>query len=536
MQREILHFDVVIIGGGPAGLSVAIKLAQLASDKDISICLLEKGAEIGAHVLSGAVLEPSSLDQLLPNWRNHQSEFAVKAQQDEFYFLTKNKSYKLPVPKQMANKNNYIISLGNLCRYLATVAEDLGVNVLPGFAATEILYNSDGCVCGVATGDMGIGKNGKQSENYSAGVEIRAKQTIFAEGCRGSLTKKLQVKYKLRQNCQPQTYGIGFKEIWAINPAKSRPGNILHSVGWPLKQNTYGGSFLYHLNNNKIAVGFVVGLDYTNPYLDPFEEFQRFKTHPICSSLLENGERISYGARAVSEGGWQSIAKLSFPGGVLVGDSAGFLNVLKIKGIHTAIKSAILAAEAVFEIINQDTSTEAFSYGNKFKQSTLHHELYQVRNIRPGFKKGLWFGLANSFFEAYLTRGKSPWTLKHNQDHRQLKLASRSKKIQYPKPDGKISFDRPSSIFLSAISHNDNQPVHLKLHNADIFKTVNLSLFDAPEQRYCPAGVYQVSAENDLIINASNCIHCKTCDIKDPEQNITWTCPEGASGPNYSNM
>ena len=537
-----MEFDVVIVGAGPAGLSAAIRLAQLASDseQELTICVVEKGSEVGAHILSGAVLEPRALNELLPDWKERGAPLDTPASADRFLYLTEQKAIAMPNPPQMHNQGNYIISLGNLCRWLAEQAEALGVEIFPGFAAAEVLYDEQGAVRGIATGDMGIGRDGEQTENYEPGIELHARQTIFSEGCRGSLSKELMERFDLRQGVDPQTYGIGIKELWEIDPEKVKPGSVLHTIGWPLDNQTYGGSFLYHLSENQVVVGFVVGLDYRNPHLSPFEEFQRFKTHPEIRPLFEGGRRISYGARALSEGGLQSIPKLTFPGGVLVGDSAGFLNVPKIKGTHTAMKSAMVAAEAIFEQLSDETTHEVATYLERLRQSWLWEELDKVRNIRPGFSKGLWFGLFNAALETYLLRGKAPWTLHHHADHEQLGKASEYPRIDYPKADGKITFDRLSSVFISNTNHEENQPVHLKLKDPEVPIRINLALYDAPEQRYCPAGVYEIvaaeGAEPQLQINPQNCVHCKTCDIKDPTQNINWTVPEGGGGPNYPNM
>jgi electron-transferring-flavoprotein dehydrogenase len=435
----------------------------------------------------------------------------------------------------MHNHGNYIISLGNLCRWLAGQAEELGVEIFAGFAAAEVLYHEDGAVKGVATGDMGIGRDGQPTHAYTPGVELHARQTIFAEGCRGSLTKALFERFALRADCDPQTYGIGIKELWEVAPAKHAPGTVMHSVGWPLESDTYGGSFLYHLEDNQVVVGFVVGLGYANPYLSPFDEFQRFKTHPAIRPLFEGGRRISYGARAISAGGFQSIPKLTFPGGLLVGDGAGFLNVPKIKGSHTAMKSGMVAAEAVAALL-AGAGNEAVTYPAQLKQSWLWDELYRVRNIKPSFKWGLYAAIAYSALDTYVLRGRAPWTLRHKPDHEQLKLASECRPIAYPKPDGIISFDRLSSVFISNTNHEENQPSHLTLRDDGAPIAVNLALYDAPEQRYCPAGVYEMVEGPRLQINAQNCLHCKTCDIKDPVQNIVWTVPEGGGGPNYPNM
>ncbi len=542
MSRESMDFDVVIVGAGPAGLSAAIKLAQMANNKqtELSICVIDKGSEIGSHILSGAILEPRSLDELLPDWKEKGAPVSTAVTTEKFKFLTTNKAYSLPTPPSMHNEGNYIISLGNLCRWLAEQAESMGIDIYPGFAAAEVLFNEDGSVRGIATGDMGVGSDGEPTDNFEPGMELLARQTLFAEGCRGSLSKHLMSQFNLRDNVEPQTYGIGLKELWEIEPEKHQQGHVFHSIGWPLDTETYGGSFLYHLENNQVVVGFVLGLDYKNPHLSPYEEFQRFKNHPSIRPILEGGKRISYGARAISEGGLQSIPKLTFPGGCLIGDSAGFLNVAKIKGSHTAMKSGMLAAEAVFETLQTEDSNEATSYTDNFKNSWLHDELHQVRNIRPGFQKGLWRGLTNAAIEAYITKGKGSKTLSHHEDHSQLGKASDYPKIDYPKPDGVITFDRLTSVSLSGTFHEENQPVHLTLKDTSVPINVNLKDYDAPEQRYCPAGVYEIiedeGKEPKLQINSQNCIHCKTCDIKDPTQNINWVTPEGGGGPNYPNM
>tara|TARA_B100001057_G_C22849177_1_gene950257 strand:+ start:926 stop:2554 length:1629 start_codon:yes stop_codon:yes gene_type:complete len=542
MERESMEFDVVIIGGGPSGLSAAIKLKQIASEqsRDISVCLVEKGSEIGAHILSGAVLEPRALNELLPNWAELGAPLDTPVKNDLFMFLSKNSHFKLPTPPQMNNDGNYIISLGNFCRWLAEQAETLGVEIYPGFAAAEVLFDESGTVRGIATNDLGVGKDGQNTDSFMRGMELIGRQTIFAEGCRGNLTKGLFETFNLREGKDPQTFAIGIKELWDIEPKKSKKGTVWHSVGWPLQTDTYGGSFIYHLSGNQVAVGYVVGLDYQNPYLSPFEEFQRFKTHPSVRSVFEGGRRVSYGARALNEGGFQSIPKLTFPGGCLIGCTAGFLNVPKIKGTHTAMKSGMLAAEAVFDAISQN-SKEAISYQQKLQESWLWKELYKVRNIRPAFSKGFVAGLMYSAIDTYIFRGNAPWTFKHHADHLQLKDAKSSKKIKYPKPDNLISFDRNSSVYLSSTNHEENQPIHLQLIDNEIPIKINLKKYDSPEQRYCPAGVYEiVQSEDDsapyLQINSQNCVHCKTCDIKDPTQNINWVTPEGGGGPNYPNM
>ena len=543
MTRESMNFDVLIIGAGPSGLSAGIRLAQLAkkNNKELSVSVVEKGSEVGAHILSGAVLETKALDELIPDWKSKDAPLKTETKKDNFILLTKNKSFKLPTPPQMKNDGNYIISLGNFCRWLAKQAEELGVNIFPGFAASEILYDEKTKkVIGIRIGDQGIDKNGKQLENFQQGYDLLAKQTIFAEGCHGSLTKKLINKYNLRENSDPQTYGIGLKELWEIKPENHKLGEIIHSIGWPLDNQTYGGSFLYYLENNQVSVGFVIGLDYKNPHLSPFDEFQRFKIHPKIKKIFEGGKRISYGARALTEGGFQSIPKLTVPGGLLVGCTAGFMNVPKIKGTHTAMKSGMIAAEEIFKNIFDEKKIEINTYEDEIKNSWIWDELYRVRNIRPSFQWGFWPGLIYSAIDTFIFRGKAPWTLKHHDDHKSLKEAKKSKRIDYPKPDGVITFDKLSSVFISNTNHAENQPCHLQLKDNNIPIEYNLENYDAPEQRYCPAGVYEiVDLEKNspkLQINAQNCVHCKICDIKDPSQNINWATPEGGGGPRYPNM
>ncbi|MBF2758971.1 MAG: electron transfer flavoprotein-ubiquinone oxidoreductase [Ectothiorhodospiraceae bacterium AqS1] len=543
-----MEFDVVIVGAGPSGLATAIKLRRLCEEqgKDLSVCVVEKGSEVGAHILSGAVIEPRSLEELFPDWKERGAPLNTPASDDRFLFLTRKHAVRLPLPPQMHNAGNYIISLGNLCRWLGEQAESLDAAIFPGFSAAETLYHEDGSVKGVATGDKGIGKDGRQKANFEAGVELHAKITVFAEGCRGHLTKGLFERFDLRQGVDPQTYGIGIKELWEVEPSQHRLGRIVHSVGWPLHPSTYGGSFLYHLENNQVSVGFVVGLDYRNPYLSPFEEFQRFKTHPRIRPLFEGGRRIAYGARAISEGGIQSLPKLEFPGGLLVGDGAGFLNVPKIKGSHTAMKSGIEAAESIFERLTQEKSADEkpitlVGYRARLEKSWLWDELRRVRNLRPSFRWGLWGGMVYSAVDTWLLRGKAPWTLHHpHSDRQSLGKAADHRRIDYPKPDGVVSFDRNSSVFLSNTNHEEDQPVHLVLADDAVPITVNLADYDAPEQRYCPAGVYEIEHAPQggarLRINAQNCVHCKTCDIKDPTGNIHWVAPEGGGGPNYPGM
>ncbi len=543
-ERESMEFDVVIVGAGPSGLSAAIRLAQLAqgNERELSVCVLEKGSEVGAHILSGAVLETRGLDELIPDWKEKGAPLNTPAAEDRFLYLTATGSIRLPTPPQMNNHGNYIISLGNLCRWLGQQAEALGVEIYPGFAAAEVLYDEAGAVVGVATGDMGIGRDGEPKDSHEPGLELRARQTLFAEGCRGSLTKALFERFNLCDGVDPQTFGLGIKELWEVAPKNHHPGRIVHTIGWPLDSATYGGSFLYHLEDNQVAVGFVVGLDYQNPYLSPFEEFQRFKTHPDVRPTFEGARRIAYGARSLNEGGLQAVPKVTFPGGALIGCAAGFLNVPKIKGTHTAMKSGMLAAETVFEALgSEDAPRELAAYGDRVRKSWVWKELRAVRNIRPAFRFGLWAGLVYSALETYLFRGCAPWTLRHHPDHAQLRKAQGYRPIDYPKPDGAVSFDRLSSVFLASTAHEEDQPVHLRLRDPDVAITVNLAEYDAPEQRFCPAGVYEIVREDDgsnpqLQINAANCVHCKACDIKDPTQNIDWTTPEGGSGPNYPNM
>jgi len=547
MERESMEYDVVIVGGGPSGLSTAIRLRQLAEETgtDLSVCVIEKGSEIGAHILSGAVLEPRALTELFPDWQERGAPLNTPVTQDKFMFLTGPSGFRLPTPPQMLNHGNYIVSLGNLCRWLGEQAEALGVEIYPGFAAAEVLYAEDGSVRGIATGDMGIGKDGEQTANYTQGIELHAKQTIFAEGCRGSLTKTLFDRFDLREGVDPQTYAIGIKELWEVDPAVHKEGLVLHTVGWPVDSATYGGSFLYHLEGNQIAVGYVIGLDYQNPHLSPFDEFQRFKTHPKIRPFFEGGRRISYGARALNEGGFQSIPKLTFPGGLIVGCAAGFLNVPKIKGSHNAMKSGMTAAEAVAATLGaageNGHGLEVTDYVDRLKNTWVWDELYRVRNIRPGFRAGLMFGLAHAAIDTYLFRGKAPWTLRHHPDHESLRPAAHCAKIPYPRPDGEVSFDKLSSVFISNTNHEENQPAHLTLKDESVPVAHNLAYYDAPEQRFCPAGVYEIVYDDDgenpaLQINAQNCVHCKTCDIKDPTQNINWVVPEGGGGPNYPNM
>lgn len=538
--RDVMNYDIVIVGAGPAGLAASIRLKQLKPE--LTVCILEKGSEVGAHLMSGAVIEPRALDELLPDWKERGAPLKVAAADDRFYFLTERKAFRLPTPPTMNNHGNYIASLGVFGRWLAEQAQAAGVEIYAGFAAAEVLYNADGSVKGVATGDMGVDKHGQKTAAYQRGMELHAKQTIFAEGCHGSLTKMLIRTFDLRKNSCPQTYGLGIKELWEVPKEKHKQGLVVHTAGWPMDSKTYGGSWMYHWENSIVSIGFVVGLDYENPYLSPFNEFQRFKTHPEIRKYLEGGRRISYGARALVEGGYQSLPKLSFPGGVLIGDTAGFLNVPKIKGTHAAMKSGMLAAEALADMFRagDPSAKECTGYRDRFDKSWLHDELYRVRNIRPSFHKGFIPGFIYSAIDTVLLRGKAPWTFKNHADHAQLKKAKDCKKIEYPKPDGVLTFDRLSSVFVSNTNHEEDQPCHLKLRDPKIPIGVNLPEYDEPAQRYCPAGVYEVVTGPDgqpkFQINAQNCVHCKTCDIKDPSQNIDWTVPQGGGGPNYPNL
>ncbi|WQG86529.1 electron transfer flavoprotein-ubiquinone oxidoreductase [Kangiella aquimarina] len=546
-----MEFDVVIVGAGPAGLSAAIRLRQLAAqnDQELMVCVVEKGSEVGAHILSGAVFEPTALNELIPDWQDKNAPLLTKVAEDNIYlFKNQDKATKIPnffAPKTMHNDGNYIVSLGNVCRWLAEQAEMLGVEIFPGFAASEVLYNEDGSVKGIATGDMGIGRDGEKKDSYMPGMELHAKYTLFAEGCRGHLGKELIAKYELDKDKDPQHYGIGIKELWKVPAEQHKQGLVVHTAGWPLSESgSAGGGFLYHIEDQHVVVGLITDLSYSNPHVSPFDEFQRYKHQSVIKQYLEGGERISYGARAITKGGLQSQPKMSFPGGLLIGDDAGTLNFAKIKGSHTAMKSGMIAAETVIAAINgKRANDDLVEYAENYKNSWAWKELYAQRNFGPAQHKwGNLIGSAYAFIDLNIFNGKLPWTLRDPEpDYAQMKPASECKKIHYPKPDGKLSFDKLSSVFVSNTNHEEDQPVHLQLKDSSIPIEVNLEKYDEPAQRYCPAGVYEVVRDDDgnnpkFVINAQNCVHCKTCDIKDPSQNINWVTPEGTGGPNYPNM